>query len=85
MSYSPTQEGREKKCCLGHPVGSPLHKQMTYKGKPFFAKDHEKEFTQLGFTMKRDELAQEIASGAKPPGQPKKVGNVLVYPTRHFA
>lgn len=84
MSFAKNASGRESKCCWGHPNGSPLHKQMMYKGKPFVAREHEKEFVSLGFTSRQDELAQELATGAKPPGQPKKVGNTLVYPTRHF-
>lgn len=77
-------QNRESNCCFGHPSGSPLHKAPTYQGKPFVAKEHEKELVRLGFTTVQKQLKAEMKDKAKPPGQPKRVGTALVYPARHF-
>ena len=76
---------REGNCIFGHPKGCKAHTPDLVKGKPFKAIEHKEELVDLGLTVRRPELAADAKTGKKPPGQPKKVGSVLVYPARHFA
>jgi len=66
--------------CARHPKGHALHVQATLKGEPFKPSDHFAELNTLGLTTYHEELASE----AKPPGVPKKVGKTVAYPPRHF-
>lgn len=75
----------EENCCYDHPLGSPLHKTPMVNGKPFVTKHHWDALVKKGLVKYPDELKEERKSGKKPPGQARKVGNVMVYPARHFA
>jgi hypothetical protein len=72
---------REENCCYGHAAGCDKHKQPMAKGKLFVLVDHKAELVKAGLTTFHDELR----SGKKPPGTPKTVGDVVIYPARHFA
>jgi hypothetical protein len=47
--------------------------------------DHTEELKSLGLTKRVDELAADAKAGKKPPGTPKQMGKLTVYPPRHFA
>ena len=72
-------------CVHGHPERCAAHKPPLVGGKPFQLQDHASELTALGLTKVYPELATDHKAGKKPPGVPKKQGNALVYPARHFA
>ena len=72
-------------CPFNHKPGSPQHREVTYKGKPFVATDHRAELTSLGLMVQKDELKADKAANRRPPGNPKPMGGGMVYPARHFA
>jgi hypothetical protein len=71
-------------CPWGHKKGGPMHRRPTINGKPFHLDDYKEQFNKLGLTKFCPELKEEVRLNKKPPGTPKKVGNTLVYPARHF-
>ena len=73
----------EGNCCYGHPAGSALHTPPKVNGKPFRAAEYRTALESAGLSVFKQELADE--AGKKPPGSPKKINGVLVYPARHFA
>ena len=79
-SFSKAAEGREKNCPGGHTAHC---KQPQVKGKPFSMEAYKDELVELGLCGPRDEL--KALKGKPPPGQPKKVNGVNVYPAMHFA
>jgi hypothetical protein len=82
MAYNSTK--REGNCPWGHAAGCAKHGLPILKGKAFALTDYAKELTDLGLTKRRKELEKDVERG-HPPGTPKKVGDTLVYPARHFA
>lgn len=77
-----TMEGN---CCYNHPKGCKLHIIPQTGGKKFVIREHQKELNDLKLTEVREELKAEKAGNKKPPGEPKKVNGVDIYPTRSFA
>jgi hypothetical protein len=61
-----------------------MHRRPVINGKPFHLDDYKEQFTKLGLTKFCPELKEEARLSKNPPGTPKKVGNTLVYPARHF-
>ena len=74
----------EENCIWGHAKGCAMHQPML-NGKPFKFLEHKDELTRLGLTSVKAELKADAAANRKPPGKPKNVNGVLVYPKRHFA
>ena len=68
-----------------HPRGCAAHKLPLVDGKPFRFIDHVDELTKLGLTMRGDGLVKMRKEGKKPPGTPKDVRGLKVYPAWHFA
>jgi hypothetical protein len=60
------------------------HKAPLVGGKPFKLADHRETLVAEGLTKVQAKLQEEARARAKPPGQPKKIGNIMVYPARHF-
>ena len=81
MAMGPNPEGN---CCYGHKAGDKMHQLPMVKGKPFSCKEHRRDLVELGLTVQRKELKEEMKAGKPIPGVPKKVGAALVYPARHF-
>ena len=73
----------EEYCVSGHSKGCQAHKAPMVNGKPFRLADHRDELLREKLTVAHPQLAEE--RGKKPPGTPKKVGSMTVYPARHFA
>ena len=72
-------------CCYNHALKSPLHKQPLVKGKPFRLADYKEEFQKAKVSFRPKELKEEFKAGKPPPGNPKTINGVKVYPARHFA
>ena len=76
---------REKNCCMLHPLGYSGHAPLKLDGKPFVVKNRFKELVGLKLLEVRPELKKERDEKKDPPGPPKDVNGVKVYPDRHFA
>ena len=83
--YLMAMGNREANCCFEHGPDSPLHWIPKVQGKPFHLTDHKAELEAKGLSVFRQELKDEGAAGKKPPGKPKDMNGVPVYPARHFA
>lgn len=76
----------ESHCPGGHASGSKAFQRPMVKGKPFNIANHKDELQKLGLCGFQAELKAEREAGKPPPGNPKKVNGVNVYPARrHFA
>ena len=78
-------KGREQNCCFLHSAGHSSHEPLKYDGKPFVVKSRYKEMISLKLLEVRPELKKERDEKKNPPGTPKDVNGVMVYPERHFA
>ena len=86
MGASPYQAKNEMNCCYGHPPGGQRHKnQPTVNGKPFVLSEHKDALVKAGLSGFRQELKDEADAGKPPPGTPKDISGVKIYPARHFA
>ena len=73
-------------CCYGHKADDPRHGDPPLaRGKPFHIADYRKEFEEKGIAVAQPSLKEEKAAGKPPPGTPKIVNGVKIYPARHFA
>ena len=79
-----TARGARDERCRWHDHASPLHHVPKVKGKEFELRDHQQDLEKLGLTRRVPELAERLNKGQTPPGKPKRVGKVDVYPTPHF-
>ena len=68
-----------------HARGCAEHKPPLADGKPFKFADHLKELTKDGLTGRGEGLVKMIKERKKPPGTPKDVRGLKVYPAWHFA
>ena len=62
-----------------------MHQAPKVAGREFRMADHIHELESKGLILRPPELAAEVAAKKPPPGVPKKVGDALIYPARHFA
>ena len=86
MAASSDPKKGEDNCCYRHVVGGALHRrQPTVDGRPFKLAEHRAALVEAGLTVFRPELQNEGNEGRPPPGIPKNIGGVLVYPAQHFA
>ena len=86
MGASPDPQKNELNCCYNHPPGCERHRNHpTVNGKPFKLEEHKDALTKAGLAGFRQELQDDGAAGRPPPGVPKEINNVKIYPARHFA
>ena len=76
MAANPTLS--DSYCCYGHTSGWSGHKAPHVGGKPFKLAEHMEELTKAGLTTRHAELANG------PKGQPKTVGNALLFEPPSF-
>ena len=76
---------REANCPFDHPAGCIAHGVVMYEGEQLDVTKHVKLLRKEGLSEIRTELIQEKKRNSKPPGTPKLIHGVLIYPTRHFA
>ena len=86
MGASSDPQKNELNCCYKHPPGCERHKNHpTVNGKPFKLEEHKDALSKAGLAGFRQELQDDGAAGRPPPGVPKEINNVKIYPARHFA
>ena len=67
-----------------HARGCAAHKPPAVNGKPFKFYDHLDELTKEGLTSRGEGLVKMRKEHKKPPGTPKDVRGLKVYPAWHF-
>lgn len=68
-----------------HPRGCAAHKHPLINGKPFRMTEHAAELTKEGLAVQTDGLKKMRKERRKPPGAPKDLRGMKVYPAWHFA
>ena len=74
----------EAHCPGGYASGSKAFQRPQVKGKTFNLSNHKAELQKLGLCGFQADLKAEREAGKPPPGNPKKVNGVNLFPARHF-
>ena len=76
-------ERNDSNCCYKHPAGCERHKNHpTVNGKPFKLSEHKAGLVKAGLAGFRQELQNDGIAGRPPPGVPKEINGVKIYPAR---